>query len=174
MKPAMSLEDEKRLLLEQLENSRALYRRMLTNTEEEPVYREATPAIYDGYTPVNHYPRRFPQSQTMQWIMRNPYLFAAGAIALAVAGKKGLSKAAARSNSKQSVAKPKLQSEQDKDNNNETLKKGIAATTLGTSLATTAAMVLRNPAQMRAVMRAIGVAFNYYKSRRRDPRARFE
>lgn len=166
MKPALTLEEEKRLLLEQLESSRAVYRRMLTNTDDEPVYREAAPVIYDGYTPVNPYPKRFPQSQTMQWIMRNPYLFAAGAVALAVAGKKGLSKSAAKS---------KSQPEQEPDNNNNAnLKKGIAATTLGTSLATTAAMVLRNPAQMRAVMRAIGVAFNYYKSRRRDPRARFE
>lgn len=165
MRPALSLEEEKRRLLEQLENSRAVYRRMLTNSEE-PVHEETPPVIYEGYAPVSRYSKRFPQSQTMQWVMRNPYLFAAGAVALVAVGKKGLSKSAAKS---------KKQPEQKPDNdNNESLKKGIAATTLGTSLATTAAMVLRNPAQMRAVMRAIGVAVNYYKSRRHNPRGRFE
>lgn len=163
MKQAMSLEEEKRRLLEQLENSRAVYRRMLTDSEE-PVYGEASPVIYDSYSHAVTYPRSFPQSQTMRWIMRHPYLFAAGAAALVVAGKKGLSN---------SGKKPAKRAAPEAESDSASVKKGIAATTLGTSLVTTAAMVLRNPAQMQALMRAVGMAVNYYKSRRRDPRQRF-
>lgn len=167
MKQAMSLEEEKRRLLEQLENSRAVYRRMLTDSDA-PVYGEAAPVIYDGYSHAVRYPRSFPQSQTMRWIMRHPYLFAAGAAALVVASKKGLSKSRKKS-TQHAAQQPAREVEQDSSS----IKKGIAATTLGTSLVTTAAMVLRNPAQMQALMRAVGMAVNYYKSRRRDPRQRF-
>lgn len=163
MKQAMTLEEEKRRLLEQLENSRAIYRRMLTDSDA-PIYDEAHPVIYDSYSPMAAYPRSFPQSQTMRWIMRHPYLFAAGAAALVVAGKKGLGA---------SGKKPAKQAASERESEISGVRKGIAATTLGTSLVTTAAMVLKNPAQMQALMRAVGMAVNYYKSRRRDPRQRF-
>lgn len=158
MKQAMSLEEEKQRLLEQLENSRAFYRRMLTDADE-PLHDEVPPTAY-GYAPPAQR-GRFPQSQTMRWAMEHPYLVAAGAAVLIMTARKGWSKTRRK-------AEP-VQEEQ-----NAGIKKGIAATTLGTTLATTAAMMLRNPAQMQAAMRALTLAVNYYKSRRGNARPRFE
>jgi len=160
MKQATSLEEEKRRLLEQLESSRAVYRRMLTNTEEPVDTTGFAPAAYDYAPPISS--RNFPKSQTMRVIMDHPYLLAAGAAALILAGRKGLSRRRSR---------PKPLYEQDADTS---VKKTIAATTFGTTLATTAAMLLRNPAQLQAAVRAVMLAMNYYKSRRGNPHQRFE
>ncbi len=160
MRQAISLEEEKRRLLEQLESSRSVYRRMLTNGEK-PAYEEVVPAAYD-YAPAEP-AEQFPQSQTMRWIVNHPYLLTAGVAILVAAGTKGWS----RSRKKPS---PPVD-EQDSDAN---LKKGIAATTFGTTLATTIAMMLRNPAQLQAAMRAATLAMNYYKSRRANPPQRFK
>jgi len=161
MKQAISLEEEKRRLLEQLENSRAVYRRMLMD-EEEPLYEEIPPAAYHHAAPLPEKP--FPQSKTLRWAMAHPYLLTAGVIVLMAAGRKGW----ARSRDKQ---QEKISSQPDEDSD---IRKGIAATTLGTTLATTIAMMLRNPAQLQAAMRAATLAVNYYKSRRGNPRQRFE
>lgn len=160
MKPAMSLEEEKRRLLEQLESSRAVYRRMLMNQEEEPVYEEPGPTPLPYAAPVQS--GKFPQSQTMRWIMAHPYLLTAGTVAVLVASKKGYARRRSQ---------PKAKGERKTDSD---VKKSIAATTFGTTLATSIAMMLRNPAQMQAAMRAFTLAMNYYKSRRGNPRQRFE
>jgi hypothetical protein len=158
MRQAMSLEEERQLLLQQLESSRAVYRRMLTDTDDAS-YHTMPPRSYGEPRPARQ--SGFPQSHTMRWVMRHPYLAGAGAVALVMAGKKGWSKARKSPGPVTviEVAKP-----------NADAGKGITATTLGTTLVTTAAMMLRNPAQMQAAMRAIGVAVNYYKSRRRNAR----
>jgi hypothetical protein len=161
MRQAKSLEEERQQLLQQLESSRAVYRRMLTDTEDA-ADDAMPPYVYGEPVPMRH--SGFPQSHTMRWIMRHPYLSGVGALALLMAGKKGLSKA----RKKGKKAEPAAASRAEEANAD--TKKSIVATTLGTSLATTAAMMLRNPAQMQAAMRAIGIAMNYYKSRRRHAR----
>lgn len=158
MRQAKSLEEERQLLLQQLESSRAVYRRMLTDTDDAPD--DAMPPYVYG-EPLSTRRSGFPQSHTMRWIMQHPYLSGVGVLALIIAGKKGLSKARKK-------AEPAPSSTAEAADAG--TKKSIVATTLGTSLATTAAMMLRNPAQMQAAMRAIGVAVNYYKSRRRHVR----
>jgi hypothetical protein len=163
MRQARSLEEERQQLLQQLESSRAVYRRMLTDTGDE-ADEAMPPYVYDGET-VTVRRSGFPQSHTMRWIMRHPYLTGLGAFALIMAGKKGW----AKTRKKAEPAPPRTAEDNDAGN-----KKSIAATTLGTTLATTAAMMLRNPAQVQAAMRAVGVAMNYYKSRRRHARQGFE
>ena len=145
MKQAMSLEEEKRRLLEQFEHSREVYRLMLTGSEHPSSY-EAPPASYGYYASSPPHGGGFPQSQTMQWIIQHPYLVGFGAVALAVVGKRRFSK-----------TKNKRKKETSEEN--ASVKKGLAATTLGTA----AAMMLRNPAQMRAAIRAVTIAVNYFK-----------
>ncbi len=85
MKNAPSLEDERNALLEQIHASRAVYRRMLTEQDEQ-----AQAAAENRLHGIGGRPD-FPRSRTIRWIMQHPYISAA-----AVAGVAGMAVAAPR------------------------------------------------------------------------------
>ncbi len=142
MKP--SLEDERRALLEQIEASRAVYRRMLAG---EPGFRaahthpHASSSISSAPSP----------SRAMQWLLAHP-LWVAGGVTLlvllaprVVGGKK---RVAARHSAKHRPA---------------------AASSGGTlrALLTVAALLLRDPARMRATGKFAGSLWQWLRQRRR-------
>jgi hypothetical protein len=78
MKHGPSLEDERRALLEHIHASRAAYRRMLTEIDEE-YEAQATHHLHAMADDPG-----FPRSMTMRWIIQHPYA-TAGAVAGTVA-----------------------------------------------------------------------------------------
>jgi hypothetical protein len=69
-----SLEEERRALLEQMEASRAMYRRMLADSSPS--------AFLNATQGTSRTGSSFPQSRTVRWIMDHPFLLAAGVASL--------------------------------------------------------------------------------------------
>ena len=149
-----SLEDERRALLEQIEASRAVYRRMLS---DEPV---ATAA---RHLPHQHAAQPSPGAgaRAMQWMTDHP-LWVAGGVALLVllaprvigAGKK----VARRRTHKQH----EREFDQMREHEREPRQQG------GTlrALLTVAALLLRDPARLRAAARIGQTAWQWMQRRR--------
>ncbi len=140
MKP--SLEDERRALLEQIEASRAVYRRMLAG---EPGFRAAHAPAHASSSGT------YSPSRALQWLLAHP-LWVAGGVALLVllaprivGGKK---RVAARHGAANRPA---------------------AAAGGGTlrALFTVAALLLRDPTRMRATAKFAGSLWQWLRQRRR-------
>ncbi len=142
MKP--SLEDERRALLEQIEASRAVYRRMLAG--EPDFVGSHAPARASGTSS-----RTYPQSRTMQWILDHP-LWVAGGVALLVLLAPRIVGSGKRAAARRSAG-----------------QHPEAAASGGTlrALLTVAALLLRDPARLRAATRFAGSAWQWMRQRRR-------
>jgi hypothetical protein len=162
MKPAQSLEEERQALLDQIHNSRDTYRRMLT--EAELAQQQGAQRLHGAHTGD-----RFPRSMTMRWIVGHPYLFGLGVASAALLAPRRVRqslrstvRSARPTRSKpipmqpvpvavQQVAPPSARS--------------IVGTLL-TSLTAIASMLLKDPAKMRMVARAVNSAVDYARQRR--------
>lgn len=99
MKP--SLEEERRALLEQIEASRAVYRRMLAGDEKRPA---GSVLLVKPRNALNAH--TFPRSRTVRWVMDHPWWIALGVAAIVWAGPgrlTGLFGRAAQPRSKKAV-----------------------------------------------------------------------
>lgn len=140
-----SLEDERRALLEQIEASRAVYRRMLSDEPEPTLMRQP----HGPYT-ARQGRETGAGARAMQWMMEHP-LWVAGGVALVVlllprvtgAGKR----AAHRSERRQREPEPRQGG---------TLR----------AVLTAAALLMRDPARMRAAARIAQTAWQWVQQRR--------
>jgi len=123
MKP--SLEEERRALLEQIEASRAVYRRMLAGDEKS-----AAGSMTAANPRTSRGAQTFPRSRTVRWVMDHPWWVAFGVAAVVWAGPGGLKKVFGRARAAQPRGK--------------TAVKGM--TSLG-------AMLLRDQSKLRAAGR---------------------
>lgn len=145
MKP--SLEDERRALLEQIEASRALYRRMLSGEPGPAVARRT----WHEDTLSRHNSSAGTGQRALQWMVDHP-LWVAGGVALIV-----LLAPRAMSAGKQMSRKRAVQRREP-----EPVQQG------GTlrALLTAAVLLLRDPARMRAAARFAQTAWHWMQSRR--------
>ncbi len=141
MKP--SLEDERRALLEQIEASRAVYRRMLAG---EP----ATGSTRAPLHPGSHVAATPPRNRALQWAMDHP-LWVAGGVALLV-----LLAPRAIGSGRRTAARRKSARQQAEPASGGTLR----------ALLTVAALLLRDPARMRAASAFAGSAWQWLQQRR--------
>ncbi len=146
MKP--SLEEERRALLEQIEASRAVYRRMLAN---EPGSRGTRASLHLS----GHVAAQSSRNRALQWAMAHPLWVAGGVALLVLLAPRAIvstRRAAALRKSARQPAAP--------------------ATSGGTlrALLTVAALLLRDPARMRAATSLAGSAWHWLKERRRAAR----
>ena len=131
-----SLEEERRALLEQIAASRAIYRRMLT---ESPTTIQA-----ESY-PRPTMPADFPRSQAIRWIKNHPWLSDCGLAALLWLGPGRRLARRARAGTRSAPIPGK------------SALKGIAA--MG-------ALLMRNRANMQALGRIASMALSLMRKRR--------
>ena len=131
-----SLEEERRALLEQIAASRAIYRRMLT---ESPTTSQA-----ESY-PRPTMPADFPRSHAIRWIKNHPWLSACGLAALLWLGPGRRLARRARAGTRSAPIPGK------------SALKGIAA--MG-------ALLMRNRASMQALGRIASMALSLMRKRR--------
>ncbi len=179
MKQTPSLEDKKRALLEQIHSSREIYRRMLTHSDTH------TEIGYEAGTfPSNRFDS-FPRSMTMRWIVEHPYMSAAAVVGVALLGTRparkaivhGAGQAKRRLRRESAYMRPTLVNgpaarprtartrSTDFEENVKTSKSMVIARNAFTAIATTAAMLLRDPAKMRAASNAFSTAKEFVRSR---------
>lgn len=179
MKQTPSLEEKKRALLEQIHSSRETYRRMLTHSDTRPEIE------YEAGTFSANRIDSFPRSMTMRWIVQHPYLSAAAMAAVGLLGTRparnaiarGASQAKRRLQEKSAYMPPALSSalagtrrtartrSTDFEQSGKTSKSVTIARSAFTAMATAAAMLLRDPAKMRAAGNAFSAAKGYVRSR---------
>ena len=155
MKP--SLEDERRALLAQIEASRAVYRRMLSGDTALPA---ATEPHSQGLAPASGPQAQagfFPRSRTMQWAMDHPMAIAAGVALLVWLAPRVWQRRTAQKSQAARQAHKEARTQ-------EVLLSGREGSLR--ALLTAAALLLRNPATMRAVTRAAGIAWHWLQQRR--------
>ena len=131
-----SLEEERRALLEQIAASRAIYRRMLTDSP--------TTSQAESY-PRPTMPADFPRSQAIRWIKNHPWLSACGLAALLWLGPGRRLARRARAGTRSAPIPGK------------SALKGIAA--MG-------ALLMRNRASMQALGRIASMALSLMRKRR--------
>lgn len=159
MKP--SLEDERRALLEQIEASRAVYRRMLAGeTGAAPLRssRHARPGmpVAPEQTTVR---QKVAQSPAVLWMMEHP-LWVAGGVALLVLLAPRVMAATSRKRQASRRPAPAWRAAP--------RPSGGAAR----ALLTTAVLLLRDPARLRAAARMLGVGWQWIQQQRQKKSAR--
>lgn len=146
MKP--SLEDERRALLEQIEASRAVYRRMLAGDDAGP-----TPVV-----PSERSVRRAQgdagRGRAVQWMMDHP-LWVAGGVALLVLVAPRVLGAGTQAARRRKQAK-RRERERERASGGGTAR----------ALVTAAALLLRDPARMRAAIRYGQMAWGWIREKR--------
>ncbi len=147
MKP--SLEDERRALLEQIEASRAVYRRMLAGDDAGP-----TPAV-PSESAVRRAQGDAGRGKAIQWMMDHP-LWVAGGVALLVLLAPRVLGAGTQAARRRKQAK-RRERERERETGGGTVR----------ALVTAAALLLRDPARMRAALRYGQMAIGWIKERRR-------
>lgn len=197
MKRAMSLEEERQALLEQIHSSRAAYRRMLAQYDEPGHNRQSSHGVAHVHVSqkVRGMPAAFPRSMTMRWILEHPYAVAgvaAGVVALLAIGPGRVARTV-RSAPGLAPLTRKLQDRLGRAGSNNASITGnrVAprsqfagpppvrevvvekkASTTGAAIASVAglaSMVLRDPAKMRMVARAASAAGEWLRNRRAPP-----
>lgn len=146
MKP--SLEDERRALLEQIEASRAVYRRMLAGDDAGP-----TPVVPSERSVRRAQGDAAPGS-AVQWMMDHP-LWVAGGVALLVLLAPRVLGAGARANRRRRQAR-RREREHEREAGGGTVR----------ALVTAGALLLRDPARMRAAIRYGQMALGWIRERR--------
>lgn len=140
-----SLEDERRALLEQIEASRAVYRRMLSDEPDPALARQSY-----GRDAARQGRDAGTGARAVQWMMEHP-LWVAGGVALVVLllpRVTGARKRAARRSERQR-------------RESEPRQRGTVR-----ALLTAAALLLRDPARMRAAARIAQTAWHWVQQRR--------
>ncbi len=150
MKP--SLEEERSALLAQIEASRAVYRRMLSSETT----RHARKPLPTGTTSSLH-STSFPRSRTMGWLIRHPVAVAAGVALLVWAAPRWWS---ARSDRQRRQAVSATYPVPQERRQPTAPTEGIAR-----ALITSAALLLRNPATMKALGRIAGMGWQWMQHR---------
>lgn len=145
MKP--SLEDERRQLLEHIEASRATYRRMLSG---EPISPSSRTLSHGGIAGQGHSPHR--GERVLHWITERP-LWVAGAVALVILLTPRVMNARRRA---AHVVRSQLHREPEHSQRSGTLR----------ALLSSAALLLRHPAQLRAAERIAQSAWRWIQRRR--------
>lgn len=180
MKHGPSLEEERRALLEHIHASRASYRRMLMEIDEEQEAR-----VHHRAEQMAGGDPAFPRSMTMRWLVAHPYASLA-AVALVAAGTPLAVRAAAKWRREQQREQDSLrfmaaaapvpqpggaashpyyaQPVYGKPSSPRPAVAAIRAA--ATSLTAIAAMVLRDPAKMRMAMRLASNAATWARQRR--------
>lgn len=162
MKP--SLEDERRALLEQIEASRAVYRRMLAGEPGAAALR-ASRYARPGLPAATGQPtlrQKVAQSPAVLWMMDHP-LWVAGGVALLVLLAPQMMTASAAAARKRRASK---RQEQARRATRE--PSGGAAR----ALLTTAVLLLRDPARLRAAARLLGAGWQWVQQQRQKNTAR--
>lgn len=147
-----SLEEERRALLEQIEASRAVYRRMLTGEPETLPPRVTPEATHSSDQPVHWLAR------SRQWAVDHPLLVASAAalIVLAVPQLLAWRRAAARPAHRSAAHPADRQTEQ-----------RLSAGAIARPLLSTALLLLRDPRRLQALARA-GATLWAWAGRRRQ------
>lgn len=141
-----SLEDERRALLEQIEASRAVYRRMLAGESGTG----STPSVrHTADTPTELSWR----NRTMQWIFAHP-LQVAAAVALLV-----LLAPRIADSTRTAAHRKKARQQERASSSGGTLR----------ALLTVAALLLRDPARLRAATAIVGNAWRWLSRRKAAP-----
>lgn len=178
MKHGPSLEEERRALLEHIHASRASYRRMLMEIDEEQEAR-----VHHRAEQMAGGDPAFPRSMTMRWLVAHPYATLA-AVALVAAGTPLAVRAAAKWRREQRMEQesrlfmPTAAVPQPGPANQAYYAPPVyakpssprpaaaAIRAAATSLTAIAAMVLRDPAKMRMAMRLASNAAAWARQRR--------
>lgn len=157
MKP--SLEEERRVLLAQIEASRAVYRRMLTG--EPPVSADTDSRVIHNAHATSQWTSAtgFPRSRSMQWIISHPVGVAAGVALLVWAAPRWWA-------SRSHQHRVKTVREQDVVHE----RRQPASQGTARALLTASALLLRNPATMRTLSRAAGTVWQWLQQRREQNR----
>lgn len=144
-----SLEDERRALLEQIEASRAVYRRMLTG---EPITGRTQSARHAGGLSTEMPAEQSRHNRAMQWIFEHP-LQVAAAVALLV------------------LLAPRIAGRTRGLRHREVRRQERALASGGTlrALLTVAAMLLRDPVRLRTVTTVARNAWRWLSHRRPAP-----
>ena len=145
MKP--SLEDERRALLEQIEASRAVYRRMLAG--------ETGTARHAQVRQASHTAGTSSRNRALEWAMAHP-LWVAGGVALLVL----LLPRAIGSGRQAAARRTAARRPSEQVSGGGTLR----------ALLTVAALLLRDPARMRTMTTLAGNAWRWLQGRRRSSR----
>jgi hypothetical protein len=182
MKQHSSLQDERRVLLEQIHASRSSYRRMLMESnkleEKKPAGRLNSIIKVKG----------FPQSSAINWLVQRPYLSVAAAAAVIFIGQKIVRTTIRRRSTvnrspgvvqqRGKAGKP-IPGRRSTDRiaytgaaqyGAQPSRLVVAGRAAFTGLATVAAMLLRDPSKMREAARMFALAKNYVQERRRRHR----
>ena len=157
-----SLEEERRALLAQIEESRAVYRRMLSGTPADTVVHDAIPSNHNR-TPADPY-EGFPHSRTVRWVMDHPLAVAAAVSLLVWVGPRWW---ASRRRSESLKTLERSASRRKSDNKGQRQGFGdIPTEGTGRALLTAVALLMRNPATMRSISRTAGMAWQWFQKRR--------
>jgi len=173
MKHGPSLEEERRALLERIHSSRASYRRMLMEIDEEQEAR-----VHHRAEQIAGGDPAFPRSMTMRWLVTHPYASLA-AVALVAAGTPLAVRAVGKWRREQESRRymavaaapqpaasrgyyaPPVYAQPASP------RPAVAAIrAAATSLTAIAAMILRDPAKMRMTMRLASNAAAWARQRR--------
>lgn len=160
----LSLEDERRVLLEQIEASRAVYRRMLAGESGAAALR--TPrGTHAGAKVADDRPalrQRVAQSRAVVWMMDHPLWVAGGVALLVLLAPTLMGKTAAVARQRQERKRREQQREAARPASGGTVR----------ALLTTAVLLMRDPARMRAVARTVGTAWRWLQQQRERKSAR--
>lgn len=191
MKRAISLEDERQALLEQIHSSRAAYRRMLSQYDQpQESAGPADAADLRGVVPLRGMPAAFPRSRTMRWIISHPYATAgaaAGLLALAVIGprralqsvrllrfapgvdtmKSTMQRTMRRRHDDIGVVVPARALPPEREVLLSSKRQALGGAALA-SVTGLVSMLLRDPARMRMVARAASTATEWWRNRRQQ------
>lgn len=155
-----SLEEERRALLEQIEASRAVYRRMLSGSPSayeagQAQHGPASARIGDGAAGSVRSGPDFPRSRTVQWVMDHPVMVAAGVAVLVWAAPRWWSR------------RPAAKALPARRLHKEAAREEIPLAREGTAraLITAGALLLRNPATMRTLSHFAGTVWQWLKQR---------
>ncbi len=190
MKRAISLEEERQALLEQIHSSRAAYRRMLAQYDQpqEPSDQAGNSTGVRLASHVRGMPAAFPRSRTMRWIIGHPYATAgaaAGIIALAVIGprramqsarllrfapgvggvKNAMQRTMRRRKEDTWTTTPARALPPEREVMVPSNKQALGGAAVA-SLTGLVSMLLRDPARMRMLARAATTATDWWRSRR--------
>lgn len=171
---SVSLEDQRRALLEQIEASRAVYRRMLTGespasgvrrswTARQPSALTGTgnvagPAVATG--PLLDRPQPDGRSKAVQWAMDHPMWVAGGVALLVLLLPRAVE---ARQRRARKAKKQAASSADDAYLQHGPRSMGSGA---GRALLTAGLLLLRDPARLQAVGRLAGSAWRWLQRRR--------
>ncbi len=173
---SVSLEDQRRALLEQIEASRAVYRRMLTGESPAASERRSWTASQPSATagagkltaplsgqPLSGQPLPGERSKAVQWAMDHP-LWVAGGVALLVLLLPRAVEARQR-RTRNAKMQAKMQADLPRDAYSQAGARGQGSGA-GRALLTAALLLLRDPARLQAAGRLASRAWRWVQSRR--------